>query len=77
MLLAIIASLSLAQAHPVHRPVHVVVHVETEVHPISRWVNAHYDRWGRWVPGHWTTVPHVVQEICHTGRDGHTWCEII
>ncbi len=21
--------------------------------PYARWVRPHYDRWGRWVPGHW------------------------
>lgn len=77
MLLAIITVLNIAQAHPAHRPPPPVVHVETQVHPVHRWINAHYDRWGRWVPGHWVVVPRTEVEVCSTDRRGITWCGTI
>ena len=77
MLLAIIATLSFAEAHPARHPSHAAVHVETEVRHITHWVGAHYDRHGRWVPGHWVTVPRVIREICRIGKGGRTWCTTI
>lgn len=78
MLLALIALLSTADAHPVRQPPqHHAAHVTVVTHPTFHWVFSHYDRWGRWIPGHWITVVQHDEIVCRRDREGRTYCEVI
>jgi hypothetical protein len=74
MLLAIIAMLSVSEAHPIHRPP-PVVHVAPP-RPDFHWVSSHYDRWGRWIPGHWATAAEFDIMVCRLDREGRMRCDI-
>jgi hypothetical protein len=76
MLLALIALLSTADAHPAnhqHRPRPAVVYVEPLYYEFH-WVRAHYNRFDRWVPGHWERND-VEVLICHSDREGRLHCD--
>lgn len=77
MFLAIIAMLSSADAHPVARHYPITVRSEAVVGTVTRWVEPHYDSHGRWIRGHWITVPRIVHEICRIEPNGRTWCKIV
>lgn len=77
MLLALIAFLSTADAHPAHRPPlrpPVAVYVSSS-HDQFRWVRGHYNRYNRWVPGHWARNEAKVL-VCYSDREGRLHCDV-
>ena len=73
MLLALIAFLSTADAHPVRHHPNVVVHI-APLRPTYHWVTSHYNRWGQWIPGHWSIDERVENITCITDKYGRTNC---
>lgn len=75
MILALIALLSSAEAHPLrYAPPPVVIHAAVAPHREIHWVEAHFDRWGRWIPGHW--ISNIPQDVidCRIDRRGIVSC---
>jgi hypothetical protein len=78
MLLALIMLLSTADAHPTRHPTQrPVPHVTVVTHPSFHWVNSHYNKWGRWIPGHWVAIVQRDEIVCRRDREGRTYCEAI
>ena len=77
MILALIALLSTAEAHPPRYAPPIVIHAVPSPRREIRWVDSHYDRWGRWIPGHWvSTEPRDVID-CRIDRRGLVSCIVL
>lgn len=75
MLLALIMLLSTADAHPArHPPQRPVSYVTVVTRPSFHWVNSHYNRWGRWIPGHWSVNESIETITCITDKYNRTVC---
>ena len=76
MLFALISLLFTADAYPAHhqhRPRAAVVYV-TPAHYEFHWVRAHYNRFDRWVPGHWERNGTEVL-VCYSDRKNRLHCD--
>ena len=77
MLLALIALLSTADAHPNRNPDrhhhNVAVHI-TPPRYTYHWVSSHYNKWGRWIPGHWAVNESIETITCITDKYNRTVC---
>lgn len=76
MLLSLILLFSSANARPVHhrpRPAEVV-RVAPEYHREIRWIETHYNRYGRLILGHWVVVDDFSIVECRENRYGTVSC---
>lgn len=76
MLLSLILLFSSANAHPVHHRPHPaeVVRVAPEYHREIRWIETHYNRYGRLILGHWVVVDDFSIVECRENRYGAVSC---
>jgi hypothetical protein len=68
MLLALITLLFTADAHPTQHHSNAVIHI-TPPRTTYHWVSSHYNKWGRWIPGHWALDKNVETIVCATERN--------
>lgn len=73
MILALVALLSTASAHSARYSAPPVVIHEAPGRDLH-WVSAHFDRWGRWIPGHWISSGAVEIIECRADRRGVISC---
>ena len=76
MLLSLILLISSANAHPVrHQPQHAeAVRTASEHHREIRWVETHYNRYGRLILGHWAVIDNFSIVECRENRHGTISC---